>query len=162
MIDDTQVQPETPKEEEVLILNKADLPEEFLDMSHEDIVDALLTTPQPSAISMESGEELKAMGFRDISEFDEKAAMQEAMKNVQIQRMLKDLTRGTADKRSPREYLEAHLNFLTHISPGKTKKDIISKMTWDHARDMLKITAKMELPEAVIKKHLRILKKKYS
>ncbi len=85
MIDDAQVvQPE-----EELILNKASLPEEFQDMSHEDIVEALLTTPQPPANSLkESSEELKAMGFRDISEFDEKGFMAEAMQNVQIQKML--------------------------------------------------------------------------
>ncbi len=71
------------------------------------------------------------------------------------------MNRGTTDRRSPREYLEQHLDFLVKISPGKTKKDVISKMTWEHARDVLKITAKMELPELVIKKHLRTLKKKF-
>jgi len=154
---------ETEKTEEVLITNTASLPEEFQSMSHEDIVDALLTTPQPAANSLqESAEELKAMGFRDISEFDEKGFMAEAMKNIQIQKMLKDVGRGTSDRRSPREYLEQHIEFLTRISPGKTKKDIVSKLTLEHAREILKITAKMELPDAVIKKHLRTFNKKYS
>jgi hypothetical protein len=128
-----------------------------------EIAEALHEPLQPAVNSIEeSAKELKAMGFRDISEYDQDEAMKEAMKNIQIQRTLSDIQRGTSDKRSAREYLEQHLDFLCRISPGKTKSDIISKMTVDHAAAVLKTTAKMEIPELVLKKHLKTLKKKYS
>ena len=126
-------------------------------------MEALITNPQPPANSLkESREELLAMGFPDISKYDEKEHMDKAMQNVQIQKTLQDLQRMSQDKRSPREYLEHHMEFLIRISPGRTKKDIIKSMTVAHATAALKTTAKITLPEAVIKKHLKTLKKKYS
>ena len=107
-------------------------------------------------------EDLKAMGIRDINDVNIAEAMGEAMKNIQIQRTLHDIERHSTDKRSPRDYLEHHVDFLVRVSPGKTKADIINKMTVEHAMDALKITAKMDIPEAVVKKHLKVLKKKYS
>lgn len=125
-------------------------------------VDALAEQIIPANTLEESAEELKAMGFRDISDADEAAIMNEAMKNVQVQRTLSDLTRGTTDKKSARDYLEHHLDFLCRISPGKTKADIVKSLSYEHAAAILKTTAKMEIPEALLKKHLKNIKKKYS
>lgn len=149
--------------EKAMVKNKNELPEYMHDMTQTDIMEALLTTPQPPANSLEeSAEELRAMGFPDISQYDEKEHMEKAMQNVQIQKTLRDLTRGSTDKRSPRTYLEQHIDFLVGISPGKTKKDVVKGMSLDHAITILKVNAKMTLPDAVVKKHLKILKKKYT
>lgn len=137
--------------------------EDILDgLTSTDIVEALIEPPQPAANSLqESAEELKAMGFRDISEFNQQEIMDEAMKNIQIQRTLSDIQRGTTDKKSARDYLEQHLDFLCRISPGKTKSMIAEKMTLEHAEAILKTTAKMEIPQPLLKKHLKALKKKH-
>ncbi len=128
-----------------------------------DIAEALIEPLQPSVNSLEeSAEELRAMGFRDITEYDQQTIMDEAMKNIQIQRTLSDIQRGTTDKKSARDYLEQHLDFLCRISPGKTKADIAQKMTFEHAEAILKTTAKMEIPAPLLKKHLKALKKKHS
>lgn len=127
-----------------------------------EIADAVVEPLQPAVNSLdESAEELKSMGFRDIDDIDEKEAMQEAMKNVQIQRTLNDIKRNSSDKKSPKDYLEQHALFLSNISNGKTKKDIIQSMTLEHAAAALKTMAKMEIPEPLLKKHLKNLKKKY-
>ena len=119
--------------------------------------------PAESANTLdETIEDLKAMGIRDINDVNIAEAMGEAMKNIQIQRTLHDIERHSTDKRSPRDYLEHHIDFLVRVSPGKTKADIINKMTVEHAMDALKITAKMDIPEAVVKKHLKNLRKKYN
>ncbi len=132
-------------------------------LSKEEIIEALETLPAESANTLdETIEDLKAMGIRDINDVNIAEAMGEAMKNIQIQRTLHDIERHSIDKRSPRDYLEHHIDFLVRVSPGKTKADIINKMTVEHAMDALKITAKMDIPEAVVKKHLKVLKKKYS
>lgn len=132
-------------------------------LSKEEIIEALETMPAESANTLdETIEDLKAMGIRDINDVNIAEAMGEAMKNIQIQRTLHDIERHSIDKRSPRDYLEHHIDFLVRVSPGKTKADIINKMTVEHAMDALKITAKMDIPEAVVKKHLKVLKKKYS
>ena len=132
-------------------------------LSKEEIIEVLETLPAESANTLdETIEDLKAMGIRDINDVNIAAAMGEAMKNIQIQRTLHDIERHSIDKRSPRDYLEHHIDFLVRVSPGKTKADIINKMTVEHAMDALKITAKMDIPEAVVKKHLKVLKKKYS
>ena len=132
-------------------------------LSKEEIIEALETLPAESANTLdETIEDLKAMGIRDINDVNIAEAMGEAMKNIQIQRTLHDIERHSIDKRSPRDYLEHHIDFLVRVSPGKTKADIINKMTVEHAIDALKITAKMDIPEAVVKKHLKVLKKKYS
>ena len=131
-------------------------------LSKEEIIEALETLPAESANTLdETIEDLKAMGIRDINDVNIAEAMGEAMKNIQIQRTLHDIERHSTDKRSPRDYLEHHVDFLVRVSPGKTKADIINKMTLEHAMDALKITAKMDIPEAVVKKHLKVLKKKY-
>ncbi len=131
-------------------------------LSKEEIIEALETLPAESANTLdETIEDLKAMGIRDINDVNIAEAMGEAMKNIQIQRTLHDIERHSIDKRSPRDYLEHHIDFLVRVSPGKTKADIINKMTVEHAMDALKITAKMDIPEAVVKKHLKVLKKKY-
>jgi hypothetical protein len=128
-----------------------------------EIADALIEQPQPSANNLEeSSEELKAMGFREITDVDQAKIMNEALKNVQIQRTLNDLQRGSHDKKSARDYLEHHIDFLCRISPGKTKVDIAKSLTYEHAVAILKTTAKMEIPEALLKKHLKTIKKKYS
>lgn len=134
------------------------------DLTKEEITEALLTEEQPPVNSLkENAKELKAMGIRDISEVDEKEAMQQAMKNIQIQRTLNDMKRKSVDNRSPRDYLEQHIEFLVKISPKKKrKKDIAQNMTMEHAAAVLKLSAKMDLPEKLLKKHLKNLKKKYS
>jgi hypothetical protein len=132
------------------------------DLTAEEIGEALTTTLQEPANSLEeSAEELKAMGVRDINDIDVSAAMAEAMKNVQIQKTLADITRGSEDKKSPKDYLEHHIKFLARISEGKDEKGIAESLTLEHAKAVLKTTAKMELPDEVIKKHLKTLKKKY-
>ena len=132
-------------------------------LSKEEIIEALETLPAESANTLdETIEDLKAMGIRDINDVNIAEAMGEAMKNIQIQRTLHDIERHSIDKRSPRDYLEHHIDFLVRVSPGKTKADIINKMTVEHAMDALKITAKMDIPEAVVKKHLKNLRKKYN
>ena len=134
------------------------------DLTAEEIGEALITTPQPQIDHLEeSAEELRAMGIRDIKDAPQAEAIAEAMKNIQIQKTLSDITRGTEDKRSPKEYLEHHIKFLTSISPGKTESQVAAGMTLEHAQAVLKTTAKMDnVPEAVIKKHLKTLKKKYN
>ena len=133
------------------------------DLTAVEIAEAAVEPLQPSVNSLEeSAEELKAMGFRDISDADKEQIMNEAMKNVQIQRSLSDLQRGSTDRRSARDYLENHLEFLCKLSPGKSKSDIAQKMTIEHAAAILKTTAKMEIPDPLLKKHLKMLKKKYS
>lgn len=133
------------------------------DLTKEEIIEAISTTPQEPANSLEeSAEELKALGIRDINDVDVSKAMGEAMKNVQIQKTLSDITRGSKDKKSPKDYLEHHIKFLAHISPGKDEKAIAESLTVEHAQAVLKTTAKMDdLPVEVIKKHLKTLKKKY-
>lgn len=134
------------------------------ELTKEEVREALLTPVQPAVNSLdESAEELKAMGFRDISDADgvEKEIMDEAFKNVQIQRTLDDIKRGSVDKRGAKDYLEHHIEFLTKISTGKTKADIVKNMTVEHAQAALKISAKMEIDEPLLKKHLKNLKKKY-
>jgi len=134
------------------------------ELSENEIVDALITPIQPPANSLEeSGDELRAMGFRDISEADDKQVMEEAMKNIQITKLLSDASRGTKDKKSIKDYLEQHIKFLESVSPGKSLTDIIEKITVEHAKAILKTTAKQsDVPDAVIKKHLKTLKKKYT
>ena len=120
-------------------------------------------SPQPAVNNLlESAEELKAMGFRDIKNVDEAAIINEAMKNIQIQRTLNDINRQSFDKRSAKDYLENHIEFLYRVSTNKSKKDIADKITLEHASAILKTTAKMEVPEQLLKKHLKNLKKKYS
>lgn len=133
------------------------------DLTEDEIKEALMEPLQPAVNTLEeSSAELKAMGFRDISDADEAKILNEAMKNVQIQRTLSDIHRGTIDKKSPKDYLEHHVEFLSKISPGKTKSQIVEKITLEHAAAILKTTAKMEIPEPLLKKHLKWLKKKYN
>lgn len=133
------------------------------DLTKEEITEALLTEHQPPVNNLkENAKELKAMGIRDINELDEQEAMNKALKNIQIQRTLHDIQRRSKDNRSPRDYLEQHIEFLVSISPKKKKKDIAKNMTLEHAAAVLKLTAKMDLPEKLLKKHLKNLKKKFS
>jgi len=130
----------------------------------QDLLDADLEKKSPSANMLtENGLELRELGFRDISEADQLQAeiISEAMKSIQVQRTLEDLKRGSSYKRSTYDYLEQHADFLVNISPGKTKKEIISHMTIEHAASIMKITAKADVPEKLLKKHLSHLKKKY-
>lgn len=133
------------------------------ELSTSEIVETLVT-PANTHISklQENGAELRAMGFRDISDADESKIMDEALNNVQIQRVLSDSMRRTTDNKSPRDYLEDYLTFLHGISPGKTKAEIALKITIEHAASILKTTAKMELPPPLLKKHLKNFKKHYS
>lgn len=133
------------------------------ELTKEEILEAVTTKKQDSINHLEeSTEELRAMGIRDISEVDVTNVMKEAMKNVQIQKTLSDITRKSKDKRSPKDYLEHHIKFLARISPGKDEKTIAEGLTVEHAQAVLKTTAKMDdLPVEVIKKHLKTLKKKY-
>ena len=132
------------------------------DLSKEEIVEALNEAPARPANNLEeSADELKAMGIRDISDADDRAAMEEAMKNVQITKVLQG--RGGNDKKSIKDYLEQHVKFLESVSPGKTLSFIVTNLTVEHAQAVLKTTAKIEnIPEDVIKKHLKTLKKKYT
>lgn len=130
----------------------------------QEIIDALTCTPIISANSLdESIDELKAMGIRDINTVDIPKAMNEALKNnVQIQKTLQDINRQSKDKKSIRDYLEHHINFLASIS-NKSHRDIINGMSIEHAIDALKITAKMDnIPEEIVKKHLKTLRKKFN
>lgn len=136
------------------------------DLTKEEIADAIMTDLKhptiPANTLEESAEELKAMGVRDINDVDMNGAMAEAMKNIQIQKTLSDITRGSQDKRSPKDYLEHHVKFLAQISEGKDEKAIAEGLTLEHAKAVLKTTAKMEgLDDDVIKKHLKTIKKKY-
>lgn len=134
------------------------------ELTPDEIKEALLTPKQPSVNNLvDNSDELRAMGIRDISLADdaEQEVMKNAMQNIQIQRSLSDLTRGSNDNRSPRDYLENHLGFLVKISPGKTKQDIVASMTLDHVISILKTSAKMDISEALAKKHLKNIKKKY-
>jgi len=133
------------------------------DLTKEEIGEALATPSQTQINHLEeSSEELKAMGIRDIKDAPTEAAIAEAMKNIQIQKTLSDITRGSKDKRSPKDYLEHHIKFLASISPGKTLAQIADGLTVEHAQAVLKTTAKIdELPDDVIKKHLKTLRKKY-
>lgn len=144
---------------------------ETAEISKSEIIEALLegelenTSHTPTANSLtENGIELRELGFRDISEADEIQAeiIKNAMTNIQIQRTLEDLKRGTKDSRSTYDYLDQHVDFLVSISPGKTKKEIVERMTLDHAASVMKITAKADIPEKLLKKHLSHLKKKYA
>ncbi len=133
------------------------------DLTQHEIMDAINTSVEPLYSLDETIADLKAMGIRDISSANDKAIMSEALKNVQIQRTLSDLSRGSKDTRSPRDYIEHHAKFLASVSTNKSIKQILDTLTVEHVNAALKITAKIdELPEAVIKKHLRTLKKKYS
>lgn len=133
------------------------------ELSASELNEALLTPLQEPVNSLdESIEELKAMGIRDINDVNVSAAIGEAMKNIQIQKTLSDITRGSRDKRSPKDYLENHIKFLEKVTEGKDFKHILNSMTIEHAKYVLKITAKMDLPDEVIKKHLKTLKKKYN
>ena len=134
------------------------------ELTRDEIVEAINTPLQPPVNNIEeSAEELKAMGIRDISDADEQDAMNEALKNVQLTKVLEDSARGQKDKKSIKDYLEHHSKFLESISPGKDLKFIVGNMTIEHARAVLKTTAKMDnIPEAVLKKHLKTLKKKYT
>jgi hypothetical protein len=133
-------------------------------ITHEDIVDGEFTEIQPSINAMENGDELRAMGFRDISKAGdyESQIRDEILNSVQIQRTLQDYQRNSSDKRSTRDYLKQHIDFLVNVSPGKTKKDIVSKMTIEHAAAIMKIAAKADVPEKLLKKHLKHLKKEYT
>jgi len=134
------------------------------DLSTEDIVSAMMEPVQQPANSLEeSAAELKAMGFRDISQADDKGAMAEAMKNVQITKVLEDAHNANQPKMTIKEHLEHHIKFLLSVSPGRTIGFIAENMTVAHAQAVLVTTAKMnDVPEAVIKKHLKTLRKKYS
>lgn len=129
-----------------------------------EIIEALNEPLQESANSLDmSIDELKALGVRDISNVDIKATMDEALKNIQVQRTLQDLTRESKDKKSIRDYLEHHIKFLQSISPGKTLAFIVNNMTVEHASAVLTTTAKMtNVDDKIIRKHLKILKKKYN
>jgi len=134
------------------------------ELTRDEIVEAINTPLQPPVNNIEeSAEELKAMGIRDISDADEQDAMNEALKNVQLTKVLEDSARGQKDKKSIKDYLESHAKFLLSVSPGKTLGFIVQNITIEHARAVLKTTAKMDnIPEAVLKKHLKTLKKKYT
>lgn len=131
------------------------------DFTQSEIIEALNTPIQPNVLSPDEIDELKKSGVRDISEIDMAQLMAEATKTVQVQRTLQDIQRASRDKKSPREYLEQHIEFLASIS-NKSKAQIVETMTVDHAIAALKTTAKMnDVPELVIKKHLKMLRKKY-
>ena len=133
------------------------------DLTSADIVEAMMEPAQQPANSLEeSATELKAMGIRDISDADEKGAMEEAMKNIQITKVLEDSRNARAPKKSIKEHLEHHAKFLLSVSPGKTLGFIVEHMTVEHAKAVLKTTAKTEVDDAVIKKHLKTLRKKYT
>ena len=112
----------------------------------------------------ENGLELRELGFRDINDanIDEAAIMTEMMKTIQVQRTLEDYARHSKDKRSTYDYLDQHAEFLSKLSPGKTKADIVKKMTVEQAAAVMKITAKADIPEKLLKKHLTTLKHKYA
>ncbi len=134
------------------------------DLTKKEIFDALNSNPIITANSLdESIDELKAMGIRDINSVDMPHAISEAMKNnVQIQKTLQDITRHSTDKKSIRDYLEHHIDFLASIS-NKSKAYIVNSMSVEHAIDALKITAKMDnVPVEIIKKHLKTLRKKFN
>ncbi|RLC46965.1 MAG: hypothetical protein DRH57_05000 [Candidatus Cloacimonadota bacterium] len=134
------------------------------DLTTEDIVAAMMEPIQQPANSLEeSAAELKAMGFRDISQADDKGAMAEAMKSVQITKVLEDSHNANQPKMTIKEHLEHHAKFLLSVSPGKDLAFIVGNMTVEHAQAILITTAKMNnVPDAVIKKHLKTLRKKYS
>jgi hypothetical protein len=138
------------------------------EFTSEEIIEALIeiedNVSMPTANMLtEKGVELRELGFRDISEaaIDEAAIMNELMKSVQVQRTLDDFSRQSRDKRSTIDYLEQHVDFLIRISPGKTKKEIIRNMTLEHAEAIMKVAAKADVPEKLLKKHLSTLKHKY-
>lgn len=134
------------------------------DLTSADIVEAMTEPAQQPANSLEeSSAELKAMGIRDIADANDQGAMEEAMKNVQITKVLEDSRNARAPKKSIKEHLEHHAKFLVSVSPGKTLGFVVGNMTVEHAQAVLKTTAKMDnVPEAVIKKHLKTLRKKYT
>jgi len=136
---------------------------ELSDLSKEEIIEAINTPLQKPVNNLEeSAEELRAMGIPDISTADNKIVIDEALKNIQITKILEDTSRGQHDKKSIKDYLEQHAKFLLSVSPGKTMSFILEHMTIEHAQAALKTTAKIDnVPEAVLKKHLKTLKKKY-
>ena len=134
------------------------------EMSKVEIIESINESLQQPAMGIdETVEELKAMGIRDISEAQMGDIMAEAMKNVQIQRTLADITRGSHDRKSAIDYLEHHIKFLVSLSPGKTERDIAKMIVGDleHAKAILKTTAKMEVADDVLKKHLKTIRKKF-
>lgn len=132
-------------------------------LSKTEIVEAILEPKQQPANSLEeSADELRAMGIPDISDADDKQAMAEAMKNIQITKVLDDARNANAPKKSVKDVLENHAKFLLSVSPGKTINEIVQSITVDHAYAVLKTTEKREVDTAVLKKHLKTLKKKYS
>jgi len=131
------------------------------DLNKEEIMEAITTPLQKPVNNLdESADELRAMGFPDISEADDKHAMDEALKNIQITKVLDDLNQPKVDI-SIRDFLEKHLRFLESVSPNKSMSDLINTMTIEHAQAALKVTLKTTAAEAVIKKHLKTLRKKY-
>lgn len=133
------------------------------DLTQAEIIEAMAEPIQQQVNTVDDSiAALKALGVRDISDLDMKSTMNEAMKNIQLQQTLQDFHRQSKDKKSIRDYLEQHIKFLHGISPGKTMAFIVDNMTVEHAQAVLKTTAKMsDVDEAIIKKHLKILKKKY-
>jgi hypothetical protein len=133
------------------------------DLTTEDIVSAMMEPPQKPALDVNDIEMLKQAGLRDISELDDGDTMTEIAKSVQITQVLEDYNSSKTPKKSIKEYLDQHLKFLLSVSPGKDLGFIVNNMTVEHAQAILKTSAKMNnVPEAVIKKHLKTLRKKYS
>jgi len=133
------------------------------DLTTEDIVTAMMEPVQKPALDTSDLAMLKQAGLRDISELSTDNTMAEIAKSVQITQVLEDYSNSKTPKKSIKEHLEHHAKFLLSVSPGKDLAFIVGNMTVEHARAVLKTTAKMDdVPEAVIKKHLKTLKKKYT
>lgn len=145
-----------------MIKNKPDEEEIKLeDLSKEEMVEAMTEPAQQPANSLEeSSAELKAMGFPDISEINDKDVMNEALKNIQITKVLEDF-KNPKNNISIRDFLDKHLRFLESISSGKSIKDLVETMTLEHAKAVIKTSLKIEGDDDLIKKHLKTLRKKY-
>ena len=136
--------------------------EDLENITKEDIVETLTTMQQHSTISSDEIEELKNAGLRDINAVDVSKVIGELTNQIQITEVLEDHLNQYKDKKSPRDILEKHIKFLKSVSIDKTEKEIVDQLDLEHAKAILKTTSKIDLPDNVIKKHLRMLKKKYN
>lgn len=133
------------------------------DLTTEDIVSAMMEPVQQPALDASDIEMMKKAGLRDISALNNNEMLSEIAKSVQITQVLEDAHNASHPKMTIKEHLEHHAKFLVSVSPGKDLAFIVVNMTVEHAKAVLKTTAKMDdVPEAVIKKHLKTLRKKYS
>ena len=142
-----------------------DIAKSVLDFDKRDIADALEVmgeTPTPGQLDID---ELKRAGLViDISEVNMSDMVKQLSGSVSLQRTLNDVSRGSTDNTSIKDYIEKQIVFLTRIS-NKTQKEAVETLDMAQVKAYLKITAKMgdaEISEPLIKKHLKNIKKKYS